>query len=356
VSAFTVGQTAITPTGDLKPGDDITVSFVVTFDSTFPIENSLQLQTDLGTNSNPAKWTTTLVLDGVSNPRPGQSGKNIYIGGWDLSYAKGKETALQVTLEGLVPSLTSSQNITLMKVQELNSNNQPISGSARTESRFIISSAEVSQNLADRQARIAQFRKDIDAKAAIDVDVSDAEAKYSAAKIAIDSAQSASASQFSAALKNLNDASTLITDGETLLNKAWAQKAITDAQSPLSKVDDLITYFKVNRSMSNDPRISPIIATKESASQYLSSANDLFNQGNYDQARIKASQAFDKGNQSYTDALALKQAIGEASNPLDVVTKPLGANWKYILIGVGVILVIAGIIYWRSRSGWDELG
>jgi hypothetical protein len=354
VSAFTVGQTAITPTGDLKPGDDITVSFVVTFDSTFPIENSLQLQTDLGTNSNPAKWTTTLVLDTVPNPRPGQSGKNIYIGGWDLSYEK-KQTSLQVTLEGLVPSLTSSQNITIMKVQEISSG-KAISGSAETISRFIYSATEIGQNLAERQAQIAQFRKDIDAKAAIDVDVSDAEAKYSAAKIAIDSAQSASASQFSAALKNLNDASTLITDGETLLNKAWAQKAITDAQSPLSKVDDLIAYFKVNRSMSNDPRISPIIATKESASQYLSSANDLFNEGNYDQARIKASQAFDKGNQSYTDALALKQAIGEASNPLDVVIKPLGANWKYILIGVGVILVIAGIIYWRSRSGWDELG
>ena len=47
VSAFTVTGMAVSPSGDLKPGDAVTVTFNVVFDETFPVDDTLQLQTDL---------------------------------------------------------------------------------------------------------------------------------------------------------------------------------------------------------------------------------------------------------------------------------------------------------------------
>ena len=82
----------------------------------------------------------------------------------------------------------------------------------------------------------------------------------------------------------LNDAQTLIDEGEVLLNQAWAQKAIDESQNTLNRVHFYITDFKVKRSMANDARVINIETKTESAQSSLNSAKALFNDGNYAQA------------------------------------------------------------------------
>jgi hypothetical protein len=136
-----------------------------------------------------------------------------------------------------------------------------------------------------------------------------------------------------------------------LLEKAWAQQEIELAQVPINKTNELITYFTVNRSIKSDPRLAVIIAKKESAEQYLSSARDLSLLGNYAFSRVKAKEAFDKGNESLTEAVNFK---------LDLTMADSGwGGWlnttTLIIIAVVVALVaVAGYIYLRKKNRWEN--
>ena len=69
----------------------------------------------------------------------------------------------------------------------------------------------------------------------------------------------------------------------------------------------IIQWFKANTSTRDDNQLPAIIAKREVAVSYLVTANDEISNGNYEQARGKAQDAFNKGNESYTDALAQKK-------------------------------------------------
>ncbi|MEN6610324.1 MAG: hypothetical protein ABFC24_05735 [Methanoregulaceae archaeon] len=367
VSAWYMSNVSVSPSGDLKSGDEVSVTYNIVMDSAFEVGDELMMSTELGTTSGTGKptWAHTVYVDGIENAGTTEAGRTIYVAGWDISYDHADQTILAVTLKGTVQPVTSTTNLTILTVKELNSGGSTISSTVNTISRTIISTAEVSSGLSAAQSSLNQLRTDIDDKSAIGVDVSEAEAKYSSASSALSSAQGASSSDYSTSLKNIASAETLITEAETLLNKAWAEKVISDAQVPMTKVNTLVNYFKVNLSLSSDARVSSLVSSEETAEQYLSSANDYLSQSNYDQARIKANQAFEKANQTYTDALALNATVsgsvtGSGGNVLSGIsggiTKGIGSSWKFILIGVVIVLVVVGILYWRSRSRWDELG
>ena len=111
------------------------------------------------------------------------------------------------------------------------------------------------------------------------------------------------------ALNDLNAAQTAITDGEIALDKAWAESEVAAAQVPINNVDSIIAWFNGNQSTASDPQLPAIITKREVAVSYISTANDEIANGNYEQARAKAQDAFSKGNESYTDALARKEKI-----------------------------------------------
>ena len=77
VSAFSVSAISIDPSGSLTPGQNVVVSCQIDFPAdsgtTFPSGGELDISTDL---TNP-KWTWTLLLDGVENPRPAETGRCI---------------------------------------------------------------------------------------------------------------------------------------------------------------------------------------------------------------------------------------------------------------------------------------
>jgi hypothetical protein len=359
VSAYSVSQITVNPSGDLTPLQPVTVSFTIEFagssGDTFPVEDTLDLYTDL---DNP-RWTAVLALNNIDNPQPMENKKNVYLIGWILSYPSSDvEENLRITLDGVAPSVTATTNKTLIRIQELDSRNNVVSGSLVTVSRQVINTGDVINGIAAREVDLQVFRTHIDEKEVLEIDTASAEEKYSAAKAAISDAKSRPSSQYTTALVDLANAQNLITEGETQLEKAWAEKEVADAQVPLNNVDQLITWIKPNATSGDyKTKLSEITTKREIAAGFVSTANDEIFAGNYERARAKAQEAFAKANESYNDASDLKKQITEGFNPIGAIGKLFGSGTLLIVVGVVVVvLVVAGVIIYRKRSRWDELG
>ena len=354
VSAFTVSSVTVTPAGDLTPGTAVTVSYKVDFQSsgstTFSSSNDLQMTTDL---ANP-KWTYTILLDGVENPRQPTGGKSIMLTGFELSYKSGVEESIRVTLEGTAPSVDKTTDKSIVKIQELDSSGSIITSSIVEKKASVINTAEVTGAISARTNDLQSFRSQIDEKAALGIDTSAAESKYNDAKSKIDAARALPSNQYSTAQTYLTDAQTAITDGGKAIDKAWAEYEVANAQTPITNVDVVIAWFKGNQSTANDVNLPTIITKREVAVGYISNANDEIASGNYAQARVKAEDAYNKGNESYNDALALQKKV---SSGWTFPALPSIGGSVFIIIGIiVVVIVIVGIVIYRKRSRWDELG
>ena len=367
-ASIAVNNMAISPSGDLvsgqNPPNTVTATFSIEFDAeggeTFPSGDSLVMSTDLDN----AKWSYATALDGNPNPGVDEVGKNVNINGWILSYPSKRDLSMSVTLNGDVPTVNASGNITIVRVADIGSRGQAVQGSDTSVVRNVINPADKAKAVTDAKAQLAQFKTEIDAQSAQGVDTSAATQKYSEASTDIQNANTAASS--AASQSYLNAAVTALQDGQTALDKGTTQKVITDAQTPIDQTDDLITYFQVNRSMSKDPRLTPIIDERDRAADLISEANDILSgaktSDDFKNAQDKALEASDMGKQAYNDALALRKDIGEA-NPVDSVTKVFGGVGSgiagaliYIVIIVVIgVLVVVGIILIRRRRDWDEL-
>ena len=347
VSAVTVSNPVINPTGDLTSGTNVSVSFKIDLtpsgSETFPKDNTLQIFTDLNT----PKWTAALITNGIENPQPLEGGQSIYLSGWILSYPSSTQESIRVTLEGTVPSVTKSMNKTIVLVQELDGRNTVIPASVVTRERTIINPMDITQDLEVREADLRIFRLHIDNRSQMGINISAAEEKFNAAQSAV---QLARKTNYSASQAALNNVTGFIEEGEKLLEKAWAVKELETAQAPITKTNDLITFFKVNMSITSDPRLAIVIAKKESAEQYLSSAKDLLYLGNYAFSRQKAKEAFEKGNESLNDATNFKLELtktGGSTSWLNTTT--------LIIVGVIVVIIaIAGYFLLRNKNRWEE--
>jgi hypothetical protein len=349
VSAFSVSSVSIDPQGSLIPNTPVTVSFKVDNSGVFPSSDDLQFFTDL---DNP-KWTYTILVNGIENPRPEMGGRTLTIVGFELSYKASDEVAVRVTLEGKAPTVTDTTDKTIIRIQEMDAQGRAIESTRVERTAKIINTGEVPKIIAERDTELQTYRTHIDEKAVLGIDTSAADAKYNEAKQKIDSARARPTTQYAEALTDLTAAQTTISDGEKALDKAWAENEVAAAQLPINNVDNVIAWFKGNQSTANDQQLPAIIAKREVAVSYISTANDQIASGEYSQARSKAQEAFTKGNESYTDALARqKQLLSGWSFALPQI--PGGI---FIVLGVIVVILVAvGVVIYRKRSRWDELG
>lgn len=122
VSAFTLDSYTRDPPGPLTPNTTVSVSYTIGFapvsDATFPSGSDLVLTTDL---ANP-RWTYTLVLEGVENPRGPSTGTILDISGFELSYPSKINESIRGTLTGTVPDVSSSAGKVILDVHEIDSN------------------------------------------------------------------------------------------------------------------------------------------------------------------------------------------------------------------------------------------
>jgi len=249
--------------------------------------------------------------------------------------------------------VTQTSNKTLIRVTEYDANGKAVTSSQFEKTALVINTGEVASTIASADAELQVYRTHIDEKAALGIDTTTAEVKYNEAQVKVDSARSRPSNEYAGALGDLTAATVAIKDGETALDKAWAEYEVTAAQVPIENVDAIIAWFKGNSSTANDQQLPAIITKREVAVSYVSNANDHIAEGEFVLARQKAQDAFLKANESYTEALARqKQLMSGWSLPL-----PKFNSTMLIIIGiVAVILVVVGVIIYRKRSRWDELG
>jgi hypothetical protein len=350
VCAISVSPLTIDPSGSLTPGNPVSVSFKVETSGEFPQAGEIRLFTDL----EKSQWTYTIFVNDVEVLRaPTEAGHTLPITGFLLRYKPNDAVSLRVTLEGVAPAVTQTSNKILIRITEWDGSGRPITSTQVEKTAIVINTEEVGSTIALAGADLDVYRTHIDEKAVIGIDTSAAEAKYNEAKQKIDSARSRPSNQYAAALSDLSAATTAIADGEKALDKAWAENEVAAAQVPINNVDAIITWFKGNTSTANDQQLPTIITKREVAVSYLSNANDDISDGNYAQARVKAQDAFTKGNESYTEALARqKQLMAGWSIPFPKINSTV-----IIVVGiVAVVLVVVGVIIYRKRSQWDELG
>lgn len=356
VSAFAMSSVTIDPSGPLTAGTPVIITFKIDLtasgDETFPSGNELQMSTDLDS----AQWTWSLVLDGVDTQQPSTSGRVLSVSGWILSYPSSMEESMKVTVQGKAPASTQTTNKTMLKVCEYDSHGNLLSSSCVEKTQIIVNPAEITKKITEMESSLQTYRSHIDEKSALGIDTASGEAKYSEADQKIKAAKGLPSTQYIQAFSNLDAAKKAMEDGEVALDRAWAENELANAQIPINNVDNVIAWFRSNASTKDDPQLATIMTKREVAVSYLTTARDEIDKGNYEQARAKAQDAFNKGNESYTDALDRQKKLGEgffANLPIPKVGKlPIIP----IIAVVVVVLVIVGVIIYRRRSHWDELG
>jgi len=121
-SGFSVQPPSGIPSGDLAPGTrvniDTTVSFPTTSGTTFPFSDSLQFYTELES----VRWNIAIVLNGIENPRPLNTGRTVRISGFELEYPGSMDLQVRVNLEGTTPEVTTAEDKTILRIRQLDPN------------------------------------------------------------------------------------------------------------------------------------------------------------------------------------------------------------------------------------------
>lgn len=132
---MSVPSPSMLPSGTIASGTHVTTSFRVDPQGLLPGDD-LQFYTDL---DNP-KWSYLIILNGVENLRPPMSGRTLTISGYELSYSPSTVVIVRATLEGDAPAVTTTTNKTIILIQEINSNGQPITSTPFIKTATIVNS------------------------------------------------------------------------------------------------------------------------------------------------------------------------------------------------------------------------
>ncbi len=343
VSAFDVTKEEIKPESDiLEPGQNVNAHYVISYKMISTGKNYMDDERfEFSTGLQKPAWDFKIRREGYPDTVfPTRGGPYQTLLEFDVGYSG--EVQLDVQLRGTVPT-TSTGKLEVVKIEHFR--DKTVEDEYRM-TRDVVSSAQIVGSLAAQQQRLKDLKADLDEKSAQGVDVAAAQAEYNAASQALTSAASAGPSQ---AASYIATAKKDIDEGIALLDKAWAEKAVADTGAAIESLDGMITYFVENRSMSADPQVVAIMTKRESAVQFYSQSQDNLNGKNYPLARSKATDGLNKANEALGDANALREKIGDGFN--------IGGNLLlYIGIGVVIVLIIVGVVMYRKKTGWDELG
>jgi hypothetical protein len=352
-SAFKVESAEVSPDGILVAGVPVTVNAVVDFpvtgDTTFPSNDLLSLYSEL---DNP-RWQWSVEISGHENPKPEGNGKFFKISGFELEYPKESSVKLRLTLDGTAPAVTTSQNITVLRIQQLTSSSKVVEGSEYTIVQRVVNPADIAAELDKARASLGLLRTTIDQQTAQGVNTTDAERKYAEADRLLKSAESGN---ISAQSSSIQKAVALIDQSKQSLDQSGAQSVIERAAAQIKNVDEMLTFFKANKDLANDPRVAAITVKRESADQLLTSARDSQAAGNINQARIRANESATKALEAYNDSVDLRTQYAGAANASATASAGGGGFMPYVIV-VAVIAVIAvGVVLFQRRGRWDELG
>ncbi|MDX8549949.1 hypothetical protein KHC33_06190 [Methanospirillum sp. J.3.6.1-F.2.7.3] len=346
MASVEVGHVNIKPSGDLESGKsnvtaDLQMSFISVGGETFPSDESISLKTEL---ENPV-WTYSIILDGVENPRPAVSKKQLDLSGWELSYENVDES-VKVNLKGMAPKVDSSRQIEVVSVNVATPGGR-VKETVKNVTAFVTNPGELKGDITSVKESYSKLEKDIAQNKADGIDVSKAEAK---AKEALNSLNSAAGASYSNAQVYIKNANTFIKDAYSMLDMGVSQKAINEVKEAIDKTDEWINYFKTEKEMGSDPRLAPIITKREFAAEDASDAKELFDAGKYTDARKKAEEAYQKANEVFEATQELQTEVESA--PKGPELPDLSGIIPYI-VGIIVVAIVGFILYrvMKNRGG-----
>ncbi|KAF5062084.1 hypothetical protein DSECCO2_308690 [anaerobic digester metagenome] len=358
-SAFKVETAEVSPDGALQAGVPVTVNAVVDFPaisgSTFPTEDTFSLFSELER----PKWTWAIVISGNENPKPEGYGKFFKISGFELEYPKETSVKLRVMLEGTVPQTNATQNLTVLRFQWLDQSSKVRDNGEYTIERKVVNPQDVMKSLDEARTALVELRGEIDALTAKGANTTEAERKYGEAERLLNTATSGDVGSQAGAIERIN---TLVEEAEASLDRSGAQAEIDRATSQIRNVDEMLTFFKSNPDLANDPRVAAITVKRESAQQSLTSATDSMADSNFNQARIRANQSAEKALEAYNDSVDLRshfagaQGTPGASNATAGETQQGSGILPYIAVIIVIALIGLGVVLYQRRNRWDELG
>lgn len=333
-----------------SPGDSIILSADVplasTGDSTFPAAHSLRVLTEL----DDPQWYYTIKINGHGEEKT-VTKRSVTLSGFLLDYpSSGNSISISYTLEATVPEVSSTGDLIFFQITQLDGSGNEVVGQETEINptyRLVVNPEDIDKLRDIVETSLNDFNTQLQDKLKTGVDTSLAQAKYDDARTKF--VQSATAS-YSDAHTLLEDAQTLIAEGEKLLNQAWAQKSIDRAQATIDSISFYITDFKVNRSMTNDARVINIETKVESAQSSLNSAKTLMNQENYPQAYTLAETSNTKADETLATAEELYAEVSKGIIP------DVGGVGIFVIIGIIVVIAVVGIVIYRKKTSWDELG
>ncbi len=346
MASVEVGHVNVKPSGDLESGKsnvtaDLQLSFISIGGETFPSDESISIKTEL---DNPV-WTYSIILDGIENPRPPVSKKQLDLSGWELSYENVDES-VKISLKGMAPKVDSSREIELVSVNVATPGGR-VKETVKNVTAFVTNPGELTGDISSVKEAYSKLEKDIAQNKADGIDVSKAEAK---AKEALSSLNSAAGASYSNAQVYIKNANTYIKDAYSMLDMGLSQKAINEAKEAIDKTDEWISYFKTEKELGSDPRLAPIITKREFAAEDAGDAKELFDAGKYTEARKKAEEAYQKADEVFTATQDLNTELEAAPKGMEL---PDLSGILIYVVGIIVVAVVGFILFriMKSRGG-----
>ena len=346
MASVEVGHVNVKPSGDLESGKsnvtaDLQLSFISIGGETFPSDESISIKTEL---DNPV-WTYSIILDGIENPRPPVSKKQLDLSGWELSYENVDES-VKISLKGMAPKVDSSREIELVSVNVATPGGR-VKETVKNVTAFVTNPGELTGDISSVKEAYSKLEKDIAQNKADGIDVSKAEAK---AKEALSSLNSAAGASYSNAQVYIKNANTYIKDAYSMLDMGLSQKAINEAKEVIDKTDEWISYFKTEKELGSDPRLAPIITKREFAAEDAGDAKELFDAGKYTEARKKAEEAYQKADEVFTATQDLNTELEAAPKGMEL---PDLSGILIYVVGIIVVAVVGFILFriMKSRGG-----
>ncbi|MDH7593536.1 MAG: hypothetical protein QHG99_04165 [Methanomicrobiales archaeon] len=344
--AFTVTPKNV-PSIDLRSNEKVTLAFEVKFAS-FSSKHDLMITSELKNQECTAQTYNTELQRYVDVQLDKDRSGNWIAYGWVLP--SDSSFTLQISLKGTVPDITVTRNITLFMLSETSGGVTVSGGEYKLEKR-VVNPAEISTQITGVRSQLQQLKNNISVTAAKGANVTEAQKKYSEAESALTRADSLKTTNFGEAQTQLENARTAITSGQSLLEKATVLNEMEKVEMTMAQVNEMITYFKENRSISvTDSRLVAITNKYDLASRSLSSANNLISTGAYAAAGSDVQQASRFADEAMNLSQSLREEIGEGGLPISI-------NPLYIIAGVIIVVIaIGGYFAYQKFFRWDELG
>ena len=330
VHAMSINDIQITPNGSVMVNQPISISLSIDPTPynlyTENPDNSIVLSTALTS----AQWTHSLELDEVNGQQVPATDTELYLPGWVLAYPLGTREHINVTLWGLAPNVSSSQNVILLRVSEYDKNNQVIAGSTQDFYTLDINGADISYITVQEQKELATLKTDI--QNANESSGSTPATLYTMAQNGIAYLQTLQPSEYESAVGRAQEIDQEITEAEDAIHRDQVQTDIEIAEKPINQTAMILGWFAGNNSTADYPGLSNVSDQYQQSLNLLNQAEISMNAKDWSAAGDSAAKAYATGNSTLYAATALKT---RASDPLTLL-------WDYEWYAVGVV-VVAGL-------------